>query len=98
MRVFKRHLLIWSIGMLMPVWLFVADHCYKLFVRKEFSAGWLYVSIIAGALICAGAIATTGLPAFRRILFVFASWLMLAAEVLLLGVFEFARTGLTGIQ
>jgi hypothetical protein len=98
MKVFSRQLIIWIVGLLMPVWLLLAGNAYKLIAGAELSGRWLYVSIIAGAVLCAGSVLTSELPIVRRVVFVFASWLMLAVEVLLLGVFEFSRSGLTGIQ
>ena len=82
----------------MPVWLLAADFFCERVAGTELSGRWLYVSIVAGALLCAGAIVVSGLSVLRRILFVFASWLLLAAEVLVLGAFELSRSGLGGIQ
>ena len=82
----------------MPVWLLVADVVLNLVGETELSGRWLYVSIVAGALICAGAIVASSLSMLKRILLVFGSWLLLVAEVLILGVFQLLRSGLTGTQ
>ena len=64
----------------MPVWLLVADVVLNLVGETELSGRWLYVSIVAGALICAGAIVASSLSMLKRILLVFGSWLLLAAK------------------
>ena len=82
----------------MPVWLLVADYVCKHVAGTELSGGWLYVSIVAGALLCAGVVVVSGASVLKRGLFIFASWLLLALEILALGAFELSRSGLSGTQ
>lgn len=82
----------------MPVWLLVADYICKHVAGTELSGAWLYVSFVAGALLCAGAVIVSGASVLRRGLLIFASWLVLALEILALGAFELSRSGLVGIQ
>jgi hypothetical protein len=56
------------------------------------------VSVIVGALVCAVAIARSSFAVWQRIALVFASWLLLAGEVLTLGAFLLSRGGLRGVQ
>ena len=78
----------------MPVWMIAADFSFKL----NLSGRWVGLSLLAGALLCAGVVATSGIPLFRRILVVFGSGLLLIAEVLAIGAVLVAKGGLEGIQ
>jgi len=98
MKASKRNILIWGIGFLMPLWLVIADFVSRRLAGAEFSGRWLYVSTIAGALICAIAISVSALAVWQRIVFVLSSWTLLVGEVFVLGAFHFSRSGLVGTQ
>ena len=82
----------------MPVWLLVADQIYQRVTGAELSGNWLFVSIGVGALVCAMTIVGSTMPALKRVLFVLASWLLIAGEVLALAVLQLFKSGLAGTQ
>src|SRR5688572_33403055 len=89
---------IWVSGFLMPLWLFLADLMTQRFAHVSLQGVWLYGGIIAGAIICALVISLSHIAIWQRIALVFASWLLLAGEVLTLGALQLARNGLAGTQ
>lgn len=60
--------------------------------------GWLYASIILGAVICGISELFVNCAIWQWVALVFASWLLLVGEVLMLGAFLLSRSGLKGIQ
>ncbi len=98
MKFSKSKLIAWSIGLLMPLWLLVADLLLQRFTGTPLPGAWLYVGMIVAAVLCAVVISFSCFPIWQRIALVFASWLLLAGEVLIIGVFELARSGVKGIQ
>jgi hypothetical protein len=94
----KSQLIVWTVGLLMPLWLLVADLTIQRFSGTRLSGVWLYVSVIAAAVLCASVIAFSRFAVWQRIALVLASWLLLAGEALALGAFELSKTGLAGTQ
>ena len=88
--------MVWSIGLLMPVWLFVSNFINKWLSGTELPGAWLYVSVILGAVICGIVISFSALAVWRRVSLVLISWILIAGEVLALGAFELSRSGLAG--
>lgn len=82
----------------MPLWLLLADLLLQQFTRTPLSGAWLYVGMIVAAVFCAAVIVFSRFTVWHRIALVFASWLLLAGEVLIIGIFKLARSGLNGIQ
>lgn len=62
------------------------------------SGAWLYVGVIAGAVLCAAALAVSDYSTWQRVALVLASWLLMLGEVLLIGAVLLSRDGLTGVQ
>jgi hypothetical protein len=98
MKTSKTNLLIWGIGFLMPLWLAIADPISKSLFGTELSGRWLYVSVIAGASICAIAVFVSAFSIWQRVALVIGSWVLLAGEVLVLGAFYLSKNGLVGTQ
>lgn len=98
MKILKSQLIVWIVGLLMPLWLLAADSMIQRFSGTQLSGAWLHVSVIGGALICAVVVAFSRLAVWQRVALMFASWLLLAGEVLILGALELSRNGLAGTQ
>jgi hypothetical protein len=82
----------------MPVWFFAADLFNERLTQTNIPGRWLYVSIIFGAAICGIAISFLKFAVWQRMALVFASWLLIFGEVLMLGTFFLSRSGLKGTQ
>ena len=98
MRISKLQIILWIIGLLMPLWLLVTDSVIQRFTGVPLSGAWLHISVIVAAVFCAVVIAFSRFAVWQRIALVFASWLLLVGEVLTLGAFLLSRDGLRGVQ
>jgi len=98
MKISKGQLIVWSTGLLAPLWLLLINSLIERFMSVSVSGRWLYASIILGALICATAISVSRFAVWQRIALILASWLLIAGEVLTLGAFLVFNPGVSATQ
>ena len=66
--------------------------------RAYLPGGLVYVSILLAAIVCALLAFTSSLAWWRRIAFMIGLWGLIVVQVLLLGVWALATSGLEGMQ
>ena len=87
----------WIFGItafLLPTLATAADHVLSL----QLSGRWVYIELATALLLCAGVVLTAPCAWWKRLALLAGTMCLLVAEVLALGAFFLATTGLKGIQ
>jgi hypothetical protein len=87
----------WILGIavfLLPTLVTAADH----FLSLGLSGRWVYIAFAAGMLVCGGIVLTTPCVWWKRLVLLAGTLCLLVIQVLALGAFLLATTGLEGIQ
>jgi len=87
----------WILGIavfLLPTFSTLADRLFSL----HLSGRWLYVQVAAVVLVCGGIVLTAPCARWKRVALLSGTLCLLVVQVLALGAFALASTGLEGTQ
>ena len=87
----------WILGIaafLLPTFSTLADHLFS----WHLSGRWLYVELAAVVVVCGGIALIAPLTWWKRLVVLLGTLCLLIIQVLAIGAFEWATTGLEGIQ